>query len=94
MVVDNSAGFIKKYKLSSKGKSAKRIKISRDVIVEEVAKYFRPIQNNNGYNYIFNEDPLFRTKVERLWMFIHQKRCVLSTRIMSLGFARGVILEI
>jgi len=71
VVVDNLAGFIKEYKLSSKGKSAKRIKISRDVIVEEVAKYFQPIQNKNGYNYIFNEDPMFITKVERLWMFIH-----------------------
>ncbi len=29
-------------------------------------------------------------KIEKLWMVIHQKCCVLATRVVSLGFARRV----
>jgi hypothetical protein len=32
-------------------------------------------------------------KVEKLWMVIHQKCCVLATRVVSLGFARGVTMQ-
>jgi hypothetical protein len=34
--------------LSSKGKSPKHIKISRNVIAEEVAKYFEPFKTRMG----------------------------------------------
>jgi hypothetical protein len=32
-------------------------------------------------------------KVEKLWMVIHQKSCVLATRVVSLGFAKGVTMQ-
>jgi hypothetical protein len=33
-------------------------------------------------------------KVEKLWMVIHQKCCVLVTWVVSLGFVRGLVMQI
>lgn len=49
------------------------MKIPRDLIVEEIHKYFGPIQNNNGYKNVFSEDPKLIAKVEGLWIVIHKK---------------------
>jgi hypothetical protein len=32
-------------------------------------------------------------KVEKLWMVIHQKCCVFATHVVSLGFARRVVMQ-
>jgi hypothetical protein len=86
--------FVKHYDLCSKGLNPKCIKIPRKIIVEETHKYFGPMHNKNGYNYVFSEDPKMIAKVEGLWMVIHQKPHVPSSRIISLGMARGIVMEL
>jgi hypothetical protein len=43
--------------------------------VEEIHKFFGPIQNKNGYNYVFNENPEFIAKVEGLWISFSKDKC-------------------
>jgi hypothetical protein len=57
--------------------------------MEDIQKYFGPIHNQNGHNYVFSENPKIIAKVESLWMIIHQKMCVPASRIISLGMAKG-----
>jgi hypothetical protein len=67
----------------------KHIRIPQDISIE-VVKYFQPIVNKNGHSYVYSQDPVLIEKVEKLWMVTHQKCCVFATRVVSLGFARGV----
>jgi len=60
------------------------------MLAKEVVKYFRPIVNKNGHSYIYNQDLVLIEKVLKLWMVIHQKQCVPTTWVVSLGFAKGV----
>jgi hypothetical protein len=60
----------------------------------EVHKFFGPMHNKNKYSHVFNEDPMVIVKVESLWMVIHQKPFVLASRIILLGMARGVVMEL
>jgi hypothetical protein len=69
----------------------KHVQMPKDLMTkEDVAKYFGLVHNKNGYSYVFCEDPMFIEKVETLWMLIHQKRCVPSTRLVSLSFTKKV----
>ncbi len=86
--------FVEQYGCSSKGLSPKRIKIPRDVTMEEIHKYFGPVHNKNGYSYVFNENPEIIAKVESLWMIIHQKTYVPASRIIFLGMARRVVMDL
>lgn len=61
------------YNLSSIGLSPKRIKIPRDITMEDIHKYFGHVHNKNGYSYVFSEDLEVIAKVKGLWMIIHQK---------------------
>ncbi len=45
--------FAKRFHLSSKGLSPKRLKIFKDIIVEEIRKFFGPIHNKNEYSNFF-----------------------------------------
>jgi hypothetical protein len=56
--------------------------------MEEIHKYFKPIQNKNCYSYVFNKDFHLMVKVEGLWIVIHQKFCILAFRTISLGIAK------
>ncbi len=40
--------------------------------MEEIHNYFGPIQNKNGYNEVFNDNPKLIMKMEGLRMVIHQ----------------------
>jgi hypothetical protein len=62
--------------------------------VEEMHKCFGVVHNKNGYSYVFSEDPMVIAKVESLWVVIHQNPFVLTSRIISLGMARGVVMEL
>ncbi len=62
--------------------------------MEEIQKYFGLVHNNNGYNHIFNENLEIITKVEDLWIDILQKLRVLVLRIISLGMARRVVMDL
>jgi hypothetical protein len=60
--------------------------------MEEIHKYFGPIQNNNSYNNVFSEDPKLIAKVEGLWMVIHKKPYFLLPKYI-LGMTKGLIME-
>jgi hypothetical protein len=62
--------------------------------MEEIQKYFGLVHNNNGYNHVFKENLEIITKVEDLWIDIHQKLRVLVLRIISLGMARRVVMDL
>jgi hypothetical protein len=62
--------------------------------VEEIHKFFGPIQNKNGYNHVFNENLEIIAKVEDLWMVVHQRIGDPTSRIISLGMARGIVMEL
>jgi hypothetical protein len=85
--------FVKVYGLSAMGISPKWIKVPRDITTEEVSKVFGPIQNENGHSYVFSEDLVLITKVERLYMLVNQKHVIPTTRLIYLGFAKGVVME-
>ncbi len=75
--------FAKCFHLCVEGPSPKQFKIPKDVIMEEIHKFFGPIQNKNGYNYVFNENPKVIAKLEGLCMVVHQKIGVIASRIIS-----------
>jgi hypothetical protein len=52
--------------LCSKRQSPKCVKISKDFTMEEIHNYFGPIQNKNGYNKMFNDNPKLIMKMEGL----------------------------
>jgi hypothetical protein len=85
--------FIKKYKFSCEGLSMKHVKVPRDIILEEISKFFGPIVNKDGYNYEFTKDPLFIEEIKTLWMVVHQKLCMLTSHLISLGMARRLACE-
>jgi len=60
--------FVEKYDLCCEGLSPKRVKVPRDIFLEDISKIFGPIVNKNGYNYEFTKDPLFIEKIKTLWM--------------------------
>jgi hypothetical protein len=90
----NHREFVEWYGHSLEGLSPKRIRIPRNVTMEEIHKCFGPIHNRNGYSFVFNENLEIITKVESLWMIIHQKMCVLASRIILLGMAKGVVMDL
>lgn len=48
------------------------------------------MHNKNGYSYVFSEDLEMIAK----WMVIHQKPFFLASRIISLGMAKRVVLDL
>lgn len=51
--------------------------------------YLGPVVNKNGHCYMFLRSEEVVKKLELLWMQIHQKHCLLSSRLISLSMARG-----
>jgi hypothetical protein len=85
--------FVEKFELYATSMNPKHIWIPQDISIEEVAKCLGLIVSKNCHSYVFNQDPVLIEKIENLWMVIHQKRCVLAIRVVSLGFARGIAME-
>jgi hypothetical protein len=83
--------FAKKYDLYCEGLNPKCVKVPRDISLEDIDKIFGPIVNKNKYNYEFTKDPLFIKKIKTLWMVIHQKPYMPTSRLIFLGMARGLI---
>lgn len=52
------------------------------------------MHNKNECNYVFSENLMVIAKVESLWMAIHQKPFVPTSRIISLGMEKGVVMEL
>jgi hypothetical protein len=81
------------YGLVCVGFSPKAIKVPKDTSLEEVSKIFQPIINKNGYNYMFPEDPKCIEEIELLWMIVHQKPYLPTSRLIYLGMTRGLACE-
>jgi hypothetical protein len=79
--------------LCFEGLSLKPIRVFRDITLKEVSRIFGPIVNRNGYGYMHNEDPDFIPKVKTLWMIVHQKPYVLTSRLIPLGMVRRLTFE-
>jgi hypothetical protein len=69
------------------------VKVLRDITLEEINKFFGLVVNTNGYSYEFTKDLVFMEKVEKLWMKVHQKACVLASKSISFGMVRGLACE-
>ncbi len=69
----------------------KCIKVPRYVSLEKVTNVFGQIVYRNGYSYVHYQDPKLITKVKKLFMIVHQKPCLLATRIISIRMARGIV---
>ncbi|CAK9272563.1 unnamed protein product [Sphagnum jensenii] len=85
--------FASKYDLCYLGMSPMQIRLLKVCTKEEIEKCFGLIVNKNGHQYINCLDPKLITKVERLWMIVHQKPYILASRIIILGMARGILCE-
>lgn len=83
----------RKYGLCSVGLSLKQVRLLRDMTEHEVHEVCGPIVNKNGYGYMFCEDPELIAKVENLWMIVHQKPHLPTSRLISLGMARGLVYD-
>jgi hypothetical protein len=68
--------------VNSPGMNPKQIKIPKDCMKKEIEKCFGLVVNKNGHKYIECLDPELITKVEKLWMIIHQKPYVLASRFL------------
>jgi hypothetical protein len=73
--------------------SPKLIKVPKNITSKGVCKVFGPVENKNVHSYVFNEDHVLIAKVERLWILVHQKCVILALKLISLGFVRGVVME-
>ncbi len=80
--------FAKRYDFSAQGLSPKHVRVPKDIVVKYFFELFGPLANNNGYNYVHIDDPKFIEKVESLWMIIHKKPYVPTSRLISMGMAQ------
>jgi hypothetical protein len=85
--------FVKQYDISAQGLSPKHVKVPKDIAKKYIFKLFEPLANKNGYNYVHTDDPKFIEKMESLWMIIHQKPYVPTSRLISMGMAKGLACE-
>jgi hypothetical protein len=58
--------FVEKYELCFESLNPKRVKVPREIILEDISKFFNPIVNKNNYNYEFTKDHVFIEKIEKL----------------------------
>jgi hypothetical protein len=85
--------FAEKNGLCNKGLSSKRLKIAHNCIELEVEKMFGPLEDKNLYKYNFIDNEELIQKVERMWMNIHQKTMVPSSRFINCSEARGFMVQ-
>jgi hypothetical protein len=85
--------FVEQYDISVQGLSPKHVKVPKDIAEKDIFKLFGPLANKNGYNYVHIDYPKFIEKMESLWMIIHQKPYVPTSRLISMGMAKGLACE-
>jgi hypothetical protein len=76
--------FAEKYELYCEGLNPKHVKVPRDISLEDITNIFVHVANKNGYNYEFTKDLVFIEKVKKLWMVVHQKPYLPTSRSISL----------
>ncbi len=57
---------VEKYELCFESLNPKRVKVPREIILEDISKFFNPIVNKNNCNYEFTRDHVFIEKIEKL----------------------------
>lgn len=85
--------FWEKYDIYNKGITSKRLKIGKYIEEEEVVILFGPC-NRNGYRYCHYEDEALISKVETLWMIMHQRTQVPNIQMINKAEAYGITYEI
>jgi hypothetical protein len=85
--------FVEKYEFCCEDLSPKHVRVPKDISLKDISKFFGPIVNKNGYSYEFTKDLVFIEKVEKLWMVVHQKPCMLAPRLIALGMVKGLACE-
>ncbi len=74
--------FWEKYGIYNKGITLKRLKIGKEIEEEEVVTMFGPC-SCNGYRYCHYEDEALISKVETLWMIMHQRTQVPNIQMIN-----------
>jgi len=83
--------FVEKYNLCNKGPNFKWN--SKDLEDEEVEELFKKAISRNCYRYYHIDNKELITKVETLWMMLHQKNQVPCNRMINKAEAKGIIYE-
>jgi hypothetical protein len=84
--------FTKKYDLCSISLNLKKIRIPKDC-TKEIEKCFGPIVNKNGYRYTKCSNLEFIATIEKLWMIVHQKLHLLTSRTILLGWPKALFVN-
>ena len=71
------------YGLCKQKQAPKRLKVGRDCTDEEIEEMFGPIVGKNSYRYNHTSDEELCKQVERMWMILHQKTMVSSSRFIN-----------
>jgi hypothetical protein len=85
--------FVEKYDMCCESLRPKHIKIPRDLTTKDVTKVFGLVVNWNGCNYLHYEDIVLITKIETLFMIVHQKACVLATQLISFRWQEALFMS-
>lgn len=83
---------MEEYGFTCEGIHPQQVKVPKVINLEEISKVFGQAINKNGYSYVHSNNLKF-IKKNLLWMVIHQKPCLLSSRLISLGMARILVCE-
>jgi hypothetical protein len=85
--------FWEKYGISNERITPKRLRIGKEIKENEVVGLFG-LCSCNGYKYCQNEDKALITKVETLWMIMHQRTKVPNIRMINIAEAHEITYEI
>lgn len=85
--------FAEKYGLAYLGGGPKSLKEGVDYSEEEMVAFYGPMIGKSNYRYTDCSDESVLARTEFLWMVLHQKSMMLSSRQISKGFAQAVFAE-
>jgi len=69
------------------------LKVPRDFQDSNVEGIFGVAFNKNGYKYMECDDPKFIAHIENLWMIIHTKTWLPTSRLIPITMAKGLTFE-
>jgi hypothetical protein len=85
--------FWEKYGICNKGIAPKRLKIRKEIEEKEVVALFGPC-NCNKYKYYHTKDEALISRVETLWMIMHQRMHLPNTQMINNTKACEIAYEI
>jgi len=79
--------------LNHQGQCSKSLKIPRDLQDSNVEGIFDVAVNKNGYKYMECDDLELKVHIENLWMIIHKKTWLPTSRLISIAMAKVLTFE-